>query len=564
MSLVGAPSGGGSGGSIAEDMYFADTAELDAFTASNSSRIYQGVACAVEDGLGAYDFFLWSESASDWIDANLIFQGKKGDKGLTGEKGDHVDSAIFSGADIVFSDTGGRSFPLVNAAFTLRGEQGEPAPNVQSEYSSSNSGPWVSQSTYDLNPDDYQFRRDSVDGGANYGDGYQFKSSSSELPAGWRWINDGNGGLQLQDTNSTTVWSVSPDGVTSSRFSILDSVLRFGSTKTMYDLGENVAFENSATGMTFAPVWQDTENDWFAYVRKPINELIRWNGDTFINADLSNTVTFELPLTATSNRRTTAFYVNSVAEFTDCTLLILQGGKTKVRMEGYHILAGEHRYEYKDSNDGTPFLDFLQGQSFTVKLINSSGSEITCYAQDGNSALPWFALDTTEFEDVTIIDSTSAGDGIQFDEINKVIALKAGSTTQIGGYKVGSGLAVDGDGRLYSTVSGSIVTSVADLVERAALPQIAQSYTCNVISENRIYYLNANQDPSVDSNWQLGPTTEASVTGFKGKGDIDARVGVVEANRGDYTNQEITYEDETTGIKRILVIDDGVVYAEEV
>ena len=37
----------GSGGSIAEDMYFANTLIRDTFTVDNPNRIYQGVTCAV-------------------------------------------------------------------------------------------------------------------------------------------------------------------------------------------------------------------------------------------------------------------------------------------------------------------------------------------------------------------------------------------------------------------------------------------------------------------------------------------------------------------------------------
>jgi hypothetical protein len=78
--------GSGSGASIAEDMYFATTAERDTFTSNNPDRLKQGVTCAVEN-LATYDYFQWDEAASQWRDANLIFQGKKGDKGDKGTDG---------------------------------------------------------------------------------------------------------------------------------------------------------------------------------------------------------------------------------------------------------------------------------------------------------------------------------------------------------------------------------------------------------------------------------------------------------------------------------------------
>ena len=558
MSLVYSGGGGGSGGVIADDLYFATTVERDAFFVTNPNRLESGLVCAINIDADNVDYYEYSGNA--WRLTNRIFQGEKGD---AGEKGDHVDQAVFSGDDIVFTDTGARQFALAGAVTTLTGPEGPAAPNIVNEYSIEAGGPWVDQDAYNLNPNQYAFKRESVDGGVVFGAGYQFKSSTSELPAGWRWIDDGLGALQLQDQAGTTIWTVSSDGVTSSRFNILDSVLQFGSTKTMHDLGENVGFVNSITGNSFTPVWQDGAGDWKAYCRKKVRELIRYNGETFVNADLGNTTTFELPITVTFSRRSTAFYVNSVSSYTNATLLILQGGKTKMKLEGYNILPGEQRYAFADSLDKHPFIDFLNGQSYTIKLISEAGQEITVYAQDGNAALPWFALDTTEFEDEVILGAGSAGDGLTHDAATNTLNIATGTTDVTGGFKVGSGLAVDVNGKLYSTVSGSIVVVVADLTARNALPQIAQSYTCNVQSENRIYYLNSNLDPSVDGNWTLGPTTEASVTGFKGKGDTDARVGVIEATRGDYTSEEITYKDATTSKTYKLVIENSVVYAEE-
>ncbi|CAM0102030.1 hypothetical protein VPH166E361_0011 [Vibrio phage 166E36-1] len=72
--------GGGSGGSIAKDMYFATTVLRDTFTTDNPSRIYQGVTCAVENGTD-YDYYQWDENNTQWRDANLIFQGREGNDG---------------------------------------------------------------------------------------------------------------------------------------------------------------------------------------------------------------------------------------------------------------------------------------------------------------------------------------------------------------------------------------------------------------------------------------------------------------------------------------------------
>ncbi|CAM0102337.1 hypothetical protein VPH5P1C_0014 [Vibrio phage 5P1c] len=74
---TGTGGSGGGGASIAEDMYFPTTALRDTFTTDNPSRIYQGVTCAVENGTN-YDYYQYDETGSQWRDANLIFQGRKG------------------------------------------------------------------------------------------------------------------------------------------------------------------------------------------------------------------------------------------------------------------------------------------------------------------------------------------------------------------------------------------------------------------------------------------------------------------------------------------------------
>lgn len=102
MGLILNSSGGGGGASIAEDMYFANIAARDAFVTNNPSRMTQGVTCAVTNG-SAYDYYQWDAVATQWRDANLIFQGSKGaqgDAGQDGAKGDTVKiSAVTNSID---------------------------------------------------------------------------------------------------------------------------------------------------------------------------------------------------------------------------------------------------------------------------------------------------------------------------------------------------------------------------------------------------------------------------------------------------------------------------------
>lgn len=85
--MIGHHGGGGGGASIAEDMYFANTAARDTFTTANPNRLFQGVTCAVTNG-DKYDYYQWDAADKKWLEANLIFQGKKGDPGADGDPGE--------------------------------------------------------------------------------------------------------------------------------------------------------------------------------------------------------------------------------------------------------------------------------------------------------------------------------------------------------------------------------------------------------------------------------------------------------------------------------------------
>lgn len=476
--------GGGSGGSIATDMYFASLAARNAMPAD---RRVQGVVCAVEDGAD-YDYYQWDEAGNTWRAANLIFQGTEGAQGDKGDAGARVNSAAFNGNDIRFGSTDGVNVDLVNAKITLRGETGPSGPNIIVEYSINAGGPWVNQTTYDGNPTAYTFRRESRDGGLTFQDGHQFKASQASLPAGYTWAEDGQGGLQLADPSGDNIMNVTSQGVTTERLTVQDSVISFGGTKMLQDVGENVAFMNTITDIAYVPVWQETTGDWRAVKRVKGAANVKMNNPAgYVSADETAQVTADFSMTLTANRRISAFYTNAVSGHTNATILISQGARTMMRLEGFDIIAGEQRHAFLGSNDEHPFMDAHQGQTLRMQVFDSNGTPIQVRPMTGAVTTPWFAIDSDEFEDVDLVHAGSMGEGVAYDNSTEQVHLTAGTPTELGGFKVGVGLAVDSDGVLTSTVSGSVVTSVSTLDIRRSLPIIPQSYTCNVISEERIY-----------------------------------------------------------------------------
>ncbi|ELT7568209.1 hypothetical protein R9Y00_000139 [Vibrio cholerae] len=545
-------SGGGSGVSVPSNQIFDSTSQRDAFFASNSQLLIEGAQCVVLTNApeGLYQVY----TSGAWQDRSKVVIGRTGPQGLTGEKGDHVDSAEFVGDDIVFGDTGGRTFPLVNAVNVLKGPEGEPAPRLITQFSIEPNGPWVSESTFAQNPDIYFYWRWSTDNGVTWSpNGVSVRATVTNLPNGFGWFDDGQGGLTLKKGDDVYL-TMTPDEVQSKRLNVVNNLLKFGTSKSVHDVSENVLFKNNITGQVFHPVWQRATNGvWDATVRRPLDTFNRQNKltDGFQPAKNGSIVPASLTITAQYNLRVRAYYLNSVDAHEDCTMVISQGGKTKVIIEGLDIVSGENRIVFANTTDELPFLDLLEEQTFLITIRNTSGALINVLEMDGvgNEGVPWWALDFTRFQDVLVLDARRVGGSIAFDETNGVFDVLKASNSQLGAVKVGIGLAIQPDGTLYSTVSGSIVTAVADEAERLALPQIAQAYTCIQSDAEQVYYLGANQDPSIPANWLEGGSTSASVTGFKGAGDSAARTGVVEAQVGDYTADMVPVTDSSTGEK---------------
>ena len=99
LPLGGAGGGGSSSVStvsaIAEDMFFTTTSGRDTWTSGNPDRLYSGVACAVGSG-STYDYYMWDVQAGTWRDANLIYQGKRGEKGESGDAANGIVSQELS------------------------------------------------------------------------------------------------------------------------------------------------------------------------------------------------------------------------------------------------------------------------------------------------------------------------------------------------------------------------------------------------------------------------------------------------------------------------------------
>jgi hypothetical protein len=153
--------------------------------------------------------------------------------------------------------------------------------------------------------------------------------------------------------------------------------------------------------------------------------------------------------------------------------------------------------------------------------------------------------------------SVKAGEGISV--TNNTVSVLAGGPSTLGGYKVGTGLIVDGSGKLSASAVSEVTKVLATEAEMLALStETLRPYRIIRLDTKRVYYLNAGDSPAVLSNWFTGPSIETTVLSFKG------RTGVLTSEFGDYNFDLIPLVDKTSQDSYKLVIDQNKLYVENI
>lgn len=144
--------------------------------------------------------------------------------------------------------------------------------------------------------------------------------------------------------------------------------------------------------------------------------------------------------------------------------------------------------------------------------------------------------------------------GVGLTKTGTDINLEVAGVESLGGIKVGTGLSIDGNGKLSATATSEKTVTVSDEAAMLALPLQAGGYRVNRLDVERLYYLNSNEDPAVLGNWTVGPSTALAVLSFNG------RVGVVTPEKGDYKSSQIKVTHDDTGANGFFGIDNNGFY----
>ena len=89
-----------------------------------------------------------------------------------------------------------------------------------------------------------------------------------------------------------------------------------------------------------------------------------------------------------------------------------------------------------------------------------------------------------------------------------------------------------------------------------ALPQISNLYIVTRTDVDKLFYLNANEDPAEITNWEEGASVGDTVSSFNG------RSGAVVPAKGDYTQKQIKTIHDDTAAEGWFGIDDIGIYWE--
>lgn len=200
-------------------------------------------------------------------------------------------------------------------------------------------------------------------------------------------------------------------------------------------------------------------------------------------------------------------------------------GKVRItrRIDGLHELYTSNLTDYTDVNGN---------------VISTTASGLTAYFSIG-------------------AEGVKAGEGIAVS--GNTVSVLAGGPATLGGYKVGTGLMVDGEGNLSATAvseSTKVLNTEAEMLSLAA--EMLRPYRIIRLDTKRLYYLNAGSSPSVLANWLVGPSIEAAVVTFK------SRSGAVVPEYGDYNSDLIPLVDKTTATSFKFVIDNGSLFVENI
>lgn len=353
--------------------------------------------------------------------------------------------------------------------------------------------------------------------------GYRGSGSSGSqapaLPTGYEWRAGGvNGDLQLWKTD------VTPNVlITSANVGIFDvngslkaaiNTIYLEDAHTITSSGEEVVFQNIETGVHYTPVWGFTSRDGSTVGKASCLDESQSVVDLELNGSIGASIVPAFTFyTITQNLSIYSYSVNAAEPYTGLVTLEV------LNSNGNQVYLSEKSISVSDG-DVVSFANILyrvrSGNIRSVSVKKRDGEYLNVYSGLTDAAAPYVAVKSRAFTDRTIA---------TLDATNKVPVENLPN--------------IDTVDRI----------TVSDQAARLAIPVSSKFVIAIQTDTQRQYYLEANQDPSVLSNWQDGGSVASSVTAFNG------RTGNVTPQSGDYTASQVgaVSAPASDGVRRVLI-----------
>ena len=205
------------------------------------------------------------------------------------------------------------------------------------------------------------------------------------------------------------------------------------------------------------------------------------------------------------------------------------------------------------------------GQVFQLTLAKDDGTLLQVFQGDDNT-LPWRKNYFSTFTDnemyhegnVTALSQDLSNlTGSERIAASAIRDFPAASGTEYGMVKIGHTMSIDGNGKLDANVAAAEKKAVSDETAMLALPQISNLYIVTRTDVDKLFYLNANEDPAEITNWEEGASVGDTVSTFNG------RSGAVLPATGDYTQKQIKTIHDNNNTEGWFGIDDTGIYYDD-
>ncbi|WVX87598.1 hypothetical protein EniLVp02_0259 [Vibrio phage EniLVp02] len=450
----------------------------------------------------------------------------------------------------------------IDTSAALVGPAGQDADGLLFQYSEDGHTNW----TDNLIPAIHKYWRWSTDGGLTWSADYVKMTGSGDgsLPPPYEYRAGINGSLELY-YGDVLIQRLTEEGtwISTGVYTGTGS-FHLGELHSNGSSGENVVWVNSDSQYAYYPNWLFVSQDG----TQVGDSTCRLHGDLNITEPYGAPAggsAVDCNTTITTQMDSVFFYTTVVAgeAFTGRVQWNLIKSTGKVISQFYMDI---------DVVEGQAFDIYFKypiwikgGQTHVATLVKDDGTYVKLQVGTADGVTPYRKNYWRSFTDYlsyhrgnipSLIGDLNSQTGDDRIVAAAIRDFPMATKTNAGFVTLGDTLVLTQDGKLEIAISPASVKVVATKPDRLALPMSNGAMIAIQENDGSTWAIEALQDPSVDTNWKQIGTVATKVVSFNG------RIGAVKPLYGDYTQDLVITNNDTTDVAGILGFDSGGVYWE--